>query len=73
LGSSSGEGKDRKTLGFGAEAEEMVKRFGIENKKAGKKTIVVMTVPGASTTVFRDYVDAIVVQFFLERWQLNLL
>lgn len=42
----------------------MVKRFGIENKKAGKRTIVVMTVPGASTTVFRDYVDAIIVQFY---------
>lgn len=42
----------------------MVKRFAIENRKAGKRTIVVMTVPGASTTVFRDYVDAILVQFY---------
>lgn len=64
LGSSTSEGWDRKTLGFGTHSEEMVKRFGIENKKAGKRTIVVMTVPGASTTVFRDYVDAIIVQFY---------
>jgi beta-glucosidase len=64
LGASSREGTDRSTLGFGTEAEEMVKRFGIQNKKDGKKTIVVMTVPGASTTVFRDYVDAILVQFY---------
>ena len=64
LGSSSGEGHDRKTLGFGEEAENMVKRFGKYNKEKGKKTIVVMTVPGASTTNFRDDVDAILVHFY---------
>jgi len=64
LGSPSGEGHDRKTLGFGEEVENMVKRFGKHNKEKGKKTVVVMTVPGASTTAFRDDVDAILVQFY---------
>jgi hypothetical protein len=64
LGSKSGEGSDRKTLGFGQETEDMVKRVGQWNKQHGKKTIVVMTVPGASTTNFRDDVDAILVHFY---------
>lgn len=42
----------------------MVSKFGKWNRANGKKTIVVMTVPGASTTNFRDDVDAILVQFY---------
>jgi beta-glucosidase len=42
----------------------MVREFGKYNKENGKKTIVVMTVPGASTTSFRDDVDAILVNFY---------
>jgi len=64
LGTSSSEGFDRRTLGFGHEAENMVKEFGKHNKANGKKTIVVMTVPGASTTMFRSEVDAILVHFY---------
>jgi beta-glucosidase len=64
LGAMSREGFDRKTLGFGEEVENMVKRFGKYNREKGKRTIVVMSVPGASTTNFRDDVDAILVHFY---------
>ena len=42
----------------------MISQFGNNGKSKGKKTIVVMSVPGAVHIPWRDDVDAIILDFF---------
>jgi len=51
-------------LGFSDEVNEMVSSFGKENKKNGKKTIVVMSIPAVVTFPWKDDVDAIIADFY---------
>lgn len=64
LGTFSEEGVDRDSLSFGQEANDMVSDFAKYNRANGKKTIVVMTTPGAVLTPWRDDVDAIILHFY---------
>lgn len=64
LGTFSEEGVDRDSLSYGEDADAMVSEFAKYNKVHGKKTIVVMTAPGAVLTPWRDDVDAIILHFY---------
>jgi len=64
LGSVSYEGDDRPSLGFDQGVHQMVSQFGNNGKSKGKKTIVVMSVPGSVNIPWRDDVDAIILDIF---------
>ena len=60
----AGEDHDRPSIGFEPDANRMISEFGKRNKKAGKKTIVVMSIPGVVTFPWADDVDAIIADFY---------
>jgi len=60
----SGEDHDRPSLGFSDAVNNMVSEVGKKNKELGKKTIVVMSIPGVVTFPWSDDVDAIIADFY---------
>lgn len=60
----AGEDHDRPSIGFSDKVNRMISTFGKKNKKAGKKTIVVMSIPGVVTFPWADDVDAIIADFY---------
>jgi hypothetical protein len=58
VGTTTGEGSDRPGIGYLQETEDMVTYFGKNNTDDGKKTIVVISAPGASVFPWSDKVDA---------------
>jgi beta-glucosidase len=58
------ENEDIKIMGFGSETDAMVTSLAAKNRKEGKKTVVVMNIPGAIIMPWKDQVDAIIVDFF---------
>ena len=60
----SGEDHDRPSLGFSDEVNKMVSSWGKKNKELGKKTVVVLNIPGVVTFPWSDDVDAIIVDFY---------
>jgi len=63
-GVMAGEDHERPMLGFSDETNSMISSFGKKNKKDGKKTIVVMSIPGEVTFPWKDDVDAIIADFY---------
>jgi len=46
------------------EVNELVSSFGKDNRKKGKKTIVVLSIPAAVAFPWKDDVDAIICDFY---------
>jgi beta-glucosidase len=63
-GPPTGEDSDRTTLGFPGHINEMISSYGIKNREKGKKTIVVMSIPGVVTFPWANDVDAIIADFY---------
>ena len=60
----AGEDHDRPSIGFSDDVNNMISSFGKKNKKHGKKTIVVMSIPGVVEFPWADDVDAIIADFY---------
>ena len=60
----AGEDHDRPSIGFSEDVNNMISQFGKNNKKNGKKTIVVMSIPGVVEFPWSEDVDAIIADFY---------
>jgi beta-glucosidase len=63
-GVMAGEDHDRPSLGFTKSLNSMITSFAQSNRKQGKKTIVVMSIPGVVEFPWADEVDAIIADFY---------
>jgi len=63
-GEETGEDHDRKRITLPEEVNEMVSSFGKENRKNGRKTIVVLSIPATVAFPWKDDVDAIICDFY---------
>jgi hypothetical protein len=64
LAKESMENEDIAVLGFGPETDAMVTLLATKNRKEGKKTVVILNIPGAVIMPWKDLVDAIIVDFY---------
>lgn len=64
IGQTSREEQDRRILGFGDATDKLISNFAKTGRVNGKKTVVVMSIPGAVVMPWKNDVDAIIVDFF---------